>query len=348
MLKVVGKRIVVALLLILLAVGAAFGFIWWQNSQYEDYGVVRGDLKTFVASNGEIKAEKVANLEYNSAGWISELPVKENEIVEEGQIVARIDPTEAVKNLAAAEASHRSAKAALNNVIDNIHQFQYGNGGYDNVGSLNETQTQKTQRQQAEEAVNIAYDDLQKARYATSRTVLRAPFSGMVTKVAAELNEATSAFSSEPIIQIVDFSTLYFEAEIDQQRSGLIEASQSATVTLEALKEPLKGTVYEIASSTKTTAEGDVVVPVKIKIDSPERLKLGWEGDVQVDLETLSGALLLPKQAVEYVNGQSTVRIKDGLLTKTKPVVLGEFDGVNWQVVEGLTEGETVLIKKHS
>ena len=37
MLKVVGKRFVVVLLLILLAVSAGFGFIWWENSKYEDY-----------------------------------------------------------------------------------------------------------------------------------------------------------------------------------------------------------------------------------------------------------------------------------------------------------------------
>lgn len=347
MLRLPAKKVSL-IILVGVAVITVAGFLYWLNEvNFEQHRISRGDLKIFIASSGKIEAEEKANLDYNYAGWITDLPVKENDSVSKGEVVARIDPTEAEKNLSAAEASYRSAKSALEKIIDDIHLFQYGNGGFGNVGTANETQTQKTARQQAEEAVNIANDNLLKARNILSKSVLKSPFDGTVTRVSAQLNESTSAFSQQPIIQIVDFSTLYFDAEIDQENSGLVETGQKATVTLDAKKDkPLDGIITEIANSTRTTPENDQVLPVKIRLNSTEGLKLGWVGDVTIDLKTVQNVLLVPKRAIEYVNGKSSVRVNSGFFTKLKPVSLGEFDGVNWQVKEGVEENEVILIKQ--
>src|SRR3546814_2128976 len=96
------KRRHLALLAIVLVAAGAAGYVWWQNH--------RGDLPDYIASgNGRIEAEEV-HVATKYAGRVAEVLVNEGDMVEAGQLLARMDTAELRAELAAARASIAQAE----------------------------------------------------------------------------------------------------------------------------------------------------------------------------------------------------------------------------------------------
>ncbi len=153
-----------------------------------------------------------------------------------------------------------------------------------------------------------------------------------------DINEWVSAFSLDPQIVIVDPSTIYFSAEVDQENIELVNLSQKAFISIDAFPyQKLQGEVYQIAQTIKQI-DGGKIVEVKIKIDSPSNI-VGLDGDAQILLEDKNNVLLLPKEAIFKKNGDDYVRTDSG----DKKVKLGIFDGSQWEILDGLKENEKVV-----
>ncbi|MGD1876543.1 MAG: HlyD family secretion protein [Kiloniellaceae bacterium] len=91
------KRSIVLLLAVALVAAAAAGYVWWQNH--------RNDLPDYIASgNGRVEAEEV-QVATKYAGRVAEVSVHEGDMVEAGQVLARMDTAELRASLAAAKAS---------------------------------------------------------------------------------------------------------------------------------------------------------------------------------------------------------------------------------------------------
>jgi multidrug efflux pump subunit AcrA (membrane-fusion protein) len=182
---------------------------------------------------------------------------------------------------------------------------------------------------------------------AIKNTALYAPFAGTITQVNGQLNEWTSAFSNVPLVQIVDFSSLYFFAEVSQEDSTLVRVGQGVDIKLDAMKEPVRGEVTEVARNTIRVRTGDVVVPVKIRLNmDPEELTLGWEGNAKVFYQTKEDVVKVPKAAVVRIGNGGSVAVWNGKMWQNKPVELGVFDGQDWEIVGGLQAGEVVGVRK--
>lgn len=139
-------------------------------------------LKSEISGSGTVTSQNQSVLHFQISGQLVSLPHKEGDLVKKGEVIASLDSADAQHTETAAESEYRSAQSALNLVLDNIHLSQYGSGGFSNVGSANETQSQTTTRQEAQETVNQAYDNLQIAKKNLSLYTLTAPFDGILTQ----------------------------------------------------------------------------------------------------------------------------------------------------------------------
>ena len=292
----------------------------------------KGDLKVTVYTSGRITAENIANLSFKSTGRIANLPFKENSMVAKGAVVAALDPEILRAVVDKTISSENSARAAFDEFID-VNRWD----------NLDPQVIHK--RAQYQEAWERAKNDLSIAKANLNDSVLVSPFDGTVTKVTGEVNEWTSVFSSEPLVQIVDFGSLYFEAEVAEEHSGQVFTGQEAIVTLDAGKgTPVHGKIIEVAKTTRTNKDGDVIVPVKIKFDvDPDSLIFGSEGNAQVLIRERKDILLIPKSAVEKISGRYFVTVAKG---DKKEVTLGDFDGDNWEATSGLNIGDEILLKE--
>lgn len=336
------KKTVIAIIVLGLLIVILTGWYQYQRENYDRAEVSRGNIQIVVTAPGEIDAEKKANLGFKATGRISYLPVKENDTVKKWQTVANLDTSDlkAVKE--------KELKDYLDARWDWEQQREdYSiKGDYQITPNLSDEQKRTYEKKQFE--LNRSVIDVEIADRSIKNASLYAPFDGVVTQVNGEVNEWVSAFSSTPLVQIIDFSSLFFEAEVDQKDSDSISLGQKAIIKLDAKKgTEFTGVISEIALITRTTDGDDTVVPIKIKFDeNPDNLKLGWEGDAQIILEEKQDVILIPKRAVSRQNGQAVVLVWQGKRLVSQPVKLGVFDGRYWEVLEGIAEFEELAFPK--
>lgn len=311
-------------------------FLWFgKTNKYQSVWIKRGAIKNIVTSSGSLTAEKKANLAFNKVGRISYLPVKVNDEIKKWQLVVSLDRSD----LAAVR------EKELKDYLDARWDFEQTT--LDDYKDTALTETIRRTKEKSQFALDRSVTDVEIADRAIKNASLYAPFDGVVTQVNGEVNEWTSAFSTEPLVQIVDFSTIYFEAEVDQEYVGNVKVGQKATVKLDAYpNREFVGEIYKKERVVKKTEEGDKVVMVKIKLqDLPADISLGLEGDAEIILEEKE-TLIIPKKVVERREGKAYVRYKvSNLSYKQKEIKLGIFDGINFEVLDGIGEGEYVWFR---
>lgn len=306
--------------------------------------VVKGDLSATTNISGQtfINEATLSFLQSGKVGWIG---VKEGDTVFQGQALASIDQTATSSQLSKTEANLRSTQAALDKVLDDIHLFQYGNGGFANVGSSNETQTQKTARQQAEAARDTAVFDIQNAKSMLSQTVLTAPFDGVVSKVN-NVYSGQNITTGNPIITVLG-GEMKFLANVDETEYKNLHLQDKGTVTLDAFpNEKFIGKIIKIGISATKLPTGGSIIPVELSLPNDPKLKNNLNGEVEFNITDKRNVLILPRTAVKYSVGKPYVMIPGKNGSQKKDIQTGNSLGTKIEVVSGLSEGDEVFIGK--
>lgn len=311
-----------------LVLGALIVYIFLQLNPKNVHQVGRGGIRSFVSATGRLDADKKAEFSFKVTGRVSVVEVSEGDLVEEGATLARLDTRELNLSLARSQDDLRQAEAELAKVYDEVK-------GHDN----DETFTQRQTRTQAEVKKDKAVKNVESARKALTDAALYAPFSGTVISKKLEVNEWVSAFSLEPQIVLIDPATVYFSAEIDEENLGDVKIGQKAIVSFDAYPGRKFGGEVNYVAQTITQVGGGDIIKVKIKLDQPpEKPIIGINGDTEITLDEKKNTLLIPKEAVFKKDGDSFVKTLEG----DKKIKLGVFDGVSWEVLEGLQDGEKI------
>lgn len=294
-----------------------------------------------ILAGGSVVSGKQETLHFLVGGKLVFLPFAEGDSVAYGQTIASLDSLEAQKNVTAQEAVYRSAKAALDLVLDNIHLFQYGNGGFANVGSANETQTQKTQRQQAEEAVNVAYDNLQKAKKQLENSFILAPFDG--TLVHEDVKEIGINITPQTSFVIADLGHLVFQAQLSNEEIGYINIGDMVSIELDSFKErKFSGSVSKIYPEKIKLPSGADGYKVDIEsADLATNAKYGLTGSALFENKSLTGRKVVPAWTVLE---NQYVWVLDGNTPTLRKVKTGETFADITQIIEGLKDTDKVIL----
>ena len=129
-------KVLIAVVVLVVGTIAVFAGVKYSHRgivTVETGKVVRQDLTSLVTASGEIKPRKYINIGANATGQLTEIPVKEGDLVRKGQLLARIENTqpEADVNaqnasLSATEADAAAAEAGVKSFDDNLLTMQAG------------------------------------------------------------------------------------------------------------------------------------------------------------------------------------------------------------------------------
>jgi HlyD family secretion protein len=190
---------------------------------------------------------------------------------------------------------------------------------------------------------------LEQARLALERTVLKAPFEGVVTRVSVTQGEFIAL--QVPVVTLVDDGRFRIEVEVDEADIGSVKTDQEVHLTLDSFPtQTLMGHVVAIANSATLNA-GIVSYAVTIEIDPTELpLRGGMTVNAEIVIGERTAALLVPNRAIwidadtgrlfveKMVDGEAvTTVIEQGLAND-------EFS----EVLDGLTEGDQLIIRSSS
>lgn len=275
---------VAVLLIILLIVGKKAGW-FGKSGDYKEVEVTKVeplDITETVAATGKIQPEVEVALSSEVSGEIIELPIKEGQTVEKGDLLAKINPDliqATVKQsqaglqnvraqLAQARASEKNAKL---NYERNKMLFEKG------VISKSEWDQSVADYEMAQANAQAAYYSVQSAAANVkqsvdnlSRTTIYAPMSGTISKLSVELGErvvGTAQMAGTEIVRVANLQNMEVEVDVNENDIVKVAVGDSAVVEVDAyLKREFKGIVTAIANSAATALAADQVTNFKVKV----------------------------------------------------------------------------------
>jgi RND family efflux transporter MFP subunit len=203
---------------------------------------------------------------------------------------------------------------------------------------------------QAKSAMEAAQQQVNYYRAQVNKTFIRSPISGTVLQLASQQGETLAAGLSAPTLIIVaDLNRLQVDAFVDETDIGKVKLGQEASMVVDAFpKKTFRGHITKIASGS-TIQQGVVTYDVTISIsDSKHRLKPDMTTEVTINTGKKTNVLLVPAEAVKVGTHGSTVSVvtmKDGKKdVEPRRIRTGASDGINTEVLDGLKEGETIVL----
>ena len=310
---------------------------------------------------GTVDACNRARLAPPMGGQIARLPFKEGNKVNKGDILLELWNQDQRAQVSQAEreavaSRSRTREACVNSVVaaKNAARIQKLRG----ESLVSEGETEKAVGQaDAQAAVCDAARDQEKvsqaridvARAELERTILRAPFTGVVAEINGEVGEFVTpspvGVPTPPTVDLVDGSCLYISAPIDEVDAPAVRAGQRASISLDAFpNQRFPGFVRRVAPYVLDTEKQARTVEVEAEIENPEKYNLlpGYSADVEVILENRQDVLRVPSQAI--LDGKRILVLNPATkLLESRSIEKGVS---NWEFTEirsGLKAGDVVV-----
>ena len=301
--------------------------------------VYRTTLVSDFSANGRIKAKREANLKFNSPGKVAWISVKEGDKVRAWQAIAGLDTVSLNATYQQARNNLRNYQAIAEKVLDDVKDH-----------ASDETFTQKATRTTAEVNRDNAYESVLSAQDNLKNAVLVSPIAGTVVNIndlVSELNLSGGDIDTR-FIRIVDFSTLYFEAQVDEIDYSKVKVGQEVSVNVDAYPgESCNGTLSFIIKEGKETTGGVVTIPAEITLTNCGLdLAVGLNGQAHFILGKLDNVLVIPKKYIVNKNGQDYVWKQVGESTKNRkltPIEVGTTSSTQAEIIDGVSEGDKIV-----
>jgi HlyD family secretion protein len=198
----------------------------------------------------------------------------------------------------------------------------------------------------------VALDDAQRAleiaRMNQERSIIRAPFDGLVTEMNLKLGEAAqiSPTGANAPIRLIDQKDRIIKGSIDELDLSRIRLGASARIKILASRpEPYKAEVVRVVPFVSTIKEQDRTSQVEFRLlEKPAQLlPAGASADIEVIVEAKDGMLAIPARTVLGLGDKRYVYVfNDGRLRKQDiRIGLGNFE--RREIVSGLQKGDTVV-----
>jgi HlyD family secretion protein len=231
------------------------------------------DLVSTVTASGKIEPETKVDILSDIQGRITEIAVKEGDMVKKGQFLLQIDPALYQAAVSRSEALLASAQSDLIRSRANLDQAERARKRAKDLQSSNTSLISEEAVEQSETARDVAQANLkssqaqvdqakaglQEAQDNLRKTRLVAPISGRVTRLAVEEGEVAvpGTFSRDVglLMTIADMSVILAKVQVDETDVVRLQEGDSVEVSIDAFPDTtFLGRVTKISNSAKLTA----------------------------------------------------------------------------------------------
>ncbi len=296
---------------------------------------------------GVAQAGTESRLSFKVAGTVKRVAVGVGDRVQEGQIIAELDPYDYQLKVQQARASLLQAEAQARNA----------DSAYDRTRSLYEN---KSASKQDLDAARMAYESanamvqasqkqLEQALLHLSYTKITAPENGAIAEVNCEVNENVQA--GMPLFLLTAGLQLEVKVSIPEILISQIEENKEVSVKFDAIPDKeFQANVSEVGIRSTTLATTFPVI-ILLKQTDPD-IRSGMAASVSIRFESKDERVrfIVPSEAVgEDREGRFVFLVdlqpeQEGYgIIRRKPVVIGELTSEGIEVFEGLVDGDRVV-----
>ncbi len=310
---------------------------------------------------GTIKSRRRATLSSELGGRVIELPARKGRAVKRGDVLMRVADADYRAQVEVGQSGLEAARASRVEACRTAEQLDrqlarnraLARDQLVSAELLDQLQSQRDAAAAACEGaaarIRQAEATLDVARVNLAKTVLRAPFDGVVADVTTELGEwitpSPPGLPIPPVIVLLDTDSIYVSAPMDEVDVGKVRVGQPVRITLDAYPgRAFAGRVTRVAPYVIDTQEQNRTFEIEAEFDDrafARKLLPGTSADVEVILDERDGVLRIPSYAL--LEGGRVLVLRSGRLEAQKV----ETGLQNWQFVEvktGLKAGDPVVV----
>ncbi len=363
-----GRRVLVILTVGLLALGGTGYALLREQVPEVQTATVRADKggrPALLNASGYVTPRRRATVAAKITARVNDIYAEEGMRVEAGQILARLDDSDAKVRLTAAIADRDATAAALGDLQVNLVNAER------ELKRNEELFQRRLIAEQQIDTARLAVDSF-KARIVLARQqigaadarikmaeqdidncIVRAPFAGIVVSKDAQRGEMVSpisaggGFTRTGIATLVDMTSLEIEVDVNESYIARVRDGQPVTAILDAYPDwQIPGKVRTLIptadrqkATVKVRASFDKLDP---RILPDMGVKVTFLGDEPTAAPS-SGRVLVPRTAIRDEGGKATVFLyRDGRVER-RVVGLGQARGNDQEVIAGLADGDQIV-----
>lgn len=363
------------LVLIAAAVGVKLYFFPAEEpSAFVTATAALGDIEQSVLATGTVQASKQISVGAQASGQIRSLNVALGDVVKKGQLIAEIDAMKQQNDLRNAEAALLSAEALLGSRQAALKLAELNFARQRELLAADAIARQTFE--QAEATLGSARADVKtsEAQIAQSRiaadtarvnlgyTQIVAPMDGVVVAIVAQQGQTVNANQSAPtVIKLAKLDTVTIKAQISEADVVRVKAGQKVTfsilgspqqrytTTLRTVEPAPESIASETTAANSSAANAAIYYNGLMDVPNAEgRLRIAMTAQVNIIQSEAKGVLLIPSAAIDGGRrGPATVRVLDAEgQPQQREVKVGLNNNVNAQILEGLAEGDKVVLSE--
>ena len=325
---------------------------------YSTATVAKQDISTTITATGTIEPVTKVEVGTQVSGIIDKIYVDYNSEVHKGQVIAELDKTNLLSELASAKSNLSNAQSNLNYQKSNYSRYQtlYQKG----LVSANDYENARLSYEQAQQQVKVQQQTVQKAQTNLGYATITSPIDGVVLSKEVEEGQTVAASMSTPTLFYIaqDLTDMRVIADIDEADIGGVVEGQRVTFTVDAYPDDtFEGRVTQVRQNATTESN---VVTYEVVISAPNddlKLKPGLTANVTIYTLEKNGVLAVPNKAlrftpneaimakdqkIEDVNAPAKVWTLEGNTFKAHAVTTGTTNGTMTEIT-GVAEGTEVL-----
>ncbi len=288
---------------------------------------------------GSIQPERKADLRAEISAVVLQVLKENGDAVRRGDILVRLDQTSIRDNLQSAEANVRNATLALDQAERNLQRLKtLRASGMTSLQALDDAEV-RLNAAQSELSASTARAVL--ARQQLDRTIVRAPFDGVVSDRKVSAGDTASV--GKELLKVIDPNSMRFVGRVSADKISVVSVGQAVSFRINGYAgREFRGKVTRVdPSANDVTRQVEVMVGFS-DANQPRVAGLYAEGGIEA---TSVKAVTLPESVVVRAGDKTSVwRIKSNTLKQTD-LVLGVRDPRtgNFEVRSGLADGDIIL-----
>lgn len=349
------KKIVIASLIGMVIFGLGVS-VWLyrymvQRPTFVAIPVEKSTFHAVVSADGKVVPEKTARLGFEQMGKIATLAYAVGDVVKQDAIVASLDATGVTAQLRQAQALRQSALANVNQYqslvkkekakLDSLRKTA-GTNSADKRAQKRQIDASKAQTEAQKSQVDATLAGADNAKAQVRKTVLTAPFDGIITQ--QDVNTGEIATPGESIVTLASRDAFKVEVFVSQTQIQNIHIGDTAHVTLDTIPGVFTTRVTAIdPAETENNTVSSYKVVLHFEGNAPA-LRSGMNTTVEIAVASREDVVAIPEKSIFESDGKAFVYLSREGKSEQREVTTG-LHGSDGQVeiVSGLQAGDMIF-----
>lgn len=352
------------ILRVLLFVIILGGFVWtiyylYNKSKdkpqiFEIETAFISNIERKTVATGKVVPRIEIEIKPQVSGIVQRIYVEEGTMINEGDLIARVQIIPNMINLNEAEYRLKTAK---NNYNDADKNFKRQKTMYEQ-GVIPEAEFQKYELELANsrEQLQASKNNLQLIKEGVTsnseeatNTLIRSTITGMILDIPIEEGNSvieTNTFSEGTTIALIaDMGEMVFEGNVDETEVGKIEPGMILSITIGAIEDAKFDALLEFIAPKGVEENGAIQFEIKaaLTLDENYFIRSGYSANADIVLEHRDSVMVIPESLIKFEDDSTFVEIQlsDQVFEK-RFVTTGLSDGINIEILDGLNLDEKI------